>query len=59
MKHDGNLTGLQTVHNFGATFQPRNLLYAKWLGSGRVSDRQKFVNAQQDTRKAVRSAKDA
>ena len=39
-------------------FQQRNLLYAKWLGSGRVSDRQKFVKARQDARKAVRSAKD-
>ena len=39
-------------------FQQKNILYAKWLGSGRVSDRQKFMKVQQDTRKAVRSAKD-
>ena len=40
-------------------FDRRNLLYAKWLGSGNANDRQKFVKARQDARKAVRNAKDA
>ena len=49
----------ESVEVLEPLFQQRNLLHAKWLGSGRVSDHQKFVKALQDARKTVRSAKDS
>ena len=39
-------------------FQQRNQLYTKWLGSGNTIDRQKFVKARLDARKALRNTKD-
>ena len=39
-------------------FQRRNLLYTKWLSSGRAVDHQKYLKSRQDARKAVRNAKD-
>jgi len=36
----------------------RNLLYTKWLGSGRISEHRKIPLARRDARKAVRDTKD-
>ena len=40
-------------------FQQRNQLYTKLLGNGNTIDRQKFVKARLDARKALRNTKDA
>ena len=49
----------ENSQNLEPLFRSRNQHYSKWLGTGKEQDRQRFVKARSDARRAVREAKNS
>ena len=49
----------ENSQNLEPLFMSRNQHYSKWLSTGKEQDRQRFVKARSDTRRAVREAKNS
>ena len=49
----------ENSQNLKPLFRSRNQHYSKWLSTGKEQDRQRFVKARSDARRAVREAKNS